>query len=312
LNNINNPEVPPLGGGGRTVIIIVGPTASGKTALSLQLAQYLNTSIISADSRQCYRELNIGVAKPGDEELNRVKHYFINSHSIIDNVTAQTFEQYALQAAYEIFEANLFAVAVGGTGLYIKAFCEGLDEIPAINSAVRESIIAQYSTGGIDWLQQQVMINDPAYWQTGEQQNPHRLIRALEVKFGTGQSITSFHKKQPVHRPFNIIKLGIDLPRNQLYDNINNRVDDMARRGLVDEVRSLTNFRHLNALQTVGYKEFFDFFDGKLSVDNAINAVKTNTRHYAKRQLTWFRKDPSIIWKPAFSMDFIKSITKNR
>lgn len=300
----NNPVV-------KTVFIIVGPTASGKTALSLQLAQHLNTSIISADSRQCYRELNIGVAKPTEEELSRVKHYFINSHSIHDNVTAQTFERYALQVADEIFGVNPFVVMVGGTGLYIKAFCEGLDDIPVIDGSVRENIIAQYSAAGMDWLQQQVIVNDPEYWQTGEQQNPHRLIRALEVKLGTGHSITSFQKKQPVIRPFNIIKLGIDLPRNQLYDNINHRVDEMVRLGLTKEAESLLEFRHFNALQTVGYKEFFDFFNGKLSVNEAINAVKTNTRHYAKRQLTWFRKDPAIIWKPAFSMDFIKNLLKN-
>lgn len=290
-----------------TVIIIVGPTASGKTALALQLAQYLNTSIISADSRQCFKELNIGVAKPSDEELALVKHYFINSHSIADNVTAQTFEQYALQAANEVFANNRYVVMAGGTGLYIKAFCEGLDEMPAIDIQLRNSIITQYDQHGLGWLQQQVQQEDPVYWQAGEQQNPQRLMRALEVKLGTGRSITSWQTRQPVKRPFNIIKFGIDLPRAELYHNINRRVEVMMQKGLMAEVQSLVKYRHLNALQTVGYKEFFDFFDNKTSADEAVNAVKTNTRHYAKRQLTWFRKDTSIIWKPAFSTDLILS-----
>lgn len=291
-----------------TVIIILGPTASGKTALSLQLAQHLNTQIISADSRQCYRELNIGVAKPADDELKLVRHYFINSHYIKDTITAQTFEQYALRAAGEIFENSKYAVMVGGTGLYIKAFCDGLDEIPALDGQIRLNIINQYKIKGLAWLQQEVIENDPEFWQVAEQQNPHRLIRALEIKLGTGQSIMSFQKKQEVKRPFNIVKIGIDLPRNQLYHNINGRVDDMMKKGLEAEARFLLPFRHFNALQTVGYRELFDFFDGKSTLDKAVTNIKTNTRHYAKRQLTWFKKDPSILWKPHFTIDSILSL----
>lgn len=294
-----------------TVIIIVGPTASGKTALALQLARYLNTSIISADSRQCFRELNIGVAKPTAEELSLVKHYFINSHSITDNVTAQTFEEYSLQVASKVFASKRYLVMAGGTGLYIKAFCEGLDEIPAVDAGLRVNITAQYNQHGLAWLQQQVQQHDALYWQSGEQQNPQRLIRALEVKLGTGQSITSWQKKQPVKRPFNIIKFGIDLPRNELYNNINHRVNVMVQAGLEQEVKNLVQYRHFNALQTVGYKEFFNFFEHKISVEQAINEVKINTRHYAKRQLTWFRKDSAIIWKPALSVDFIISALQN-
>ncbi|HVX51875.1 MAG TPA: tRNA (adenosine(37)-N6)-dimethylallyltransferase MiaA [Chitinophagaceae bacterium] len=294
--------------GGNTVIIITGPTASGKTGLALQLAQCLGTDIISADSRQCYRELNIGVAKPTPEELRQVKHYFINSHSIQDNVTAQTFEQYALHAVQEIFSYNRFAVMAGGTGLYIKAFCEGLDAIPPVDESLRRDIIDRYNQLGIAWLQQQVAENDPVYWQTGEQQNPQRLMRALEVKLAAGTSITSFQKKKAVTRPFNIIKIGIDLPRNQLYHNINVRVDSMIKQGLQQEAYALLPYRHLNALQTVGYKEFFDLFDQKISVEEAIDEVKKNTRHYAKRQLTWFKKDAHIIWKAAFSLSFIESL----
>jgi len=290
-----------------TVIIIVGPTASGKTALSLQVAKHLGTSIISADSRQCFRELDIGVAKPTNEQLQQVKHYFINSHSIIDAVTAQTFEEYALHAADEIFKNSRFAVMVGGTGLYIKAFCEGLDEIPAIDEALRNSIIENYNNHGLQWLQQQVMETDSAFWQAGEKQNPHRLLRALQVKLGTGKSILNYQKKQPAKRPFNILKIGIDLPRPLLYTNIDTRVDEMVHSGLSNEAHNLLPYRRFNALQTVGYKEFFDFFDGKCTLEKAISNVKKNTRHYAKRQVTWFKKDPLIIWKPAFSMDFIES-----
>ncbi len=293
---------------GSTVIIIVGPTASGKTPLSLALAQYLNTEIISADSRQCFRELNIGVAKPSEEELQLVKHHFINSHSVYDTVNAQVFEQYALNAVDEIFKSNQYAVMVGGTGLYIKAFCDGLDEIPPVNDKIRDYITAQYQTNGLLWLQQEVMNNDPEFWKAGEQQNPHRLIRALEIKLGTGESILSFRKKKPVQRAFKIIKIGIDLSREQLYHNINKRVDDMIGKGLAAEVEALMPIRQLNALQTVGYKELFNFFDGKCSLEKAISQLKLNTRHYAKRQITWFKKDTSIYWEPIFdkgSIDFL-------
>lgn len=297
---------------GKTVLIITGPTASGKTALALQAAQALNTSIISADSRQCYRELNIGVAKPTLQDLNLVPHYFINSHSVTDSVTAQTFEQYALRAVAEIFTRSDYAVMVGGTGLYIKAFCEGLDEIPAVDETIRQNISTGYTTRGLAWLQQQVQQHDPIYWQAGEIQNPQRLMRALEVKLGTGLSITSFQKKQPVKRPFNIIKIGIDLPRPQLYNNIDIRVDEMEHAGLVAEVQNLLPYRHFNALQTVGYKEIFDFFDGNISVKEALKKVKINTHHYAKRQLTWFRKDTGIIWKPTFSADYIAALLNSQ
>jgi len=302
MENINRLEVPPIGGGGgveHSVIIIVGPTASGKTALSLKLAQQLNTDIISADSRQCFRELNIGVAKPTSEELQQVKHYFINSHSIYDVVNAQVFEQYALNAVDEIFTHNKYAVMVGGTGLYIKAFCEGLDEIPKIEEKIRQDIVNLYKTSGLAWLQQQVQVNDPEFWAVAEQQNPQRLMRALEIKMATGKSVLHFRKIKPVERPFNIIKMGISLPRHILYNNINTRVDDMIRSGLVEEGRAMLPNRQINALQTVGYKELFSFFDGACTLAEAIEQIKLNTRHYAKRQLTWFQKDGTVNWMAA-------------
>jgi tRNA dimethylallyltransferase len=280
----------------KTVIVIVGPTASGKTELSLELAAHFNTAIISADSRQCFRELNIGVAKPPPEALRSIKHYFIDSHSISDDVNAQCFEEYALDAVSEIFIKNDTAIMVGGTGLYIKAFCEGLDEIPAVDAAVRRSIVESYKKNGLSWLQNEVREKDPAFFRSGENKNPQRLMRAFEVIVATGRSITSFRTSQKKARPFRIIKLGINLSKEKLVANIDARVDAMISAGLVDEVRALLPYRDLNALQTVGYNEVFSFLDGQLSLEQATPQIKSNTRKYAKRQLTWFKKDTSITW----------------
>jgi tRNA dimethylallyltransferase len=278
----------------KRVIVIVGPTASGKTALSIELAKRYHTDIISADSRQCYKELNIGVAKPPGEALRSIRHYFINSHSIQDEVNAEVFEQYALNAADEIFSRNDTAIMVGGTGMYIKAFCEGLDEIPPVDTAIRNEIIKAYKEKGLAWLQDEIQKKDPAFWQQAEQQNPQRLMRALEVINSTGISVTHFRTKQKKEHPFRIIKLGIFLPKQQLHYNIERRVDEMIAEGLVDEVRSLYAYKGLNALQTVGYKEMFDYIDGKNTLDEAILKIKQNTRQYAKRQVTWFKRDRSI------------------
>jgi len=293
-----------------TIIIIVGPTASGKTSLSLQLAQYLNTNIISTDSRQCFKELNIGVAKPANEELERVKHYFINSHSIFENVTAQTFEQCALKAAEEIFKHNKYAVMAGGTGLYIKAFCEGLDEIPDVDEIIRKEIIEEYNNKGLLWLQNEVKKKDPLFWQAGEQQNPQRLMRALEVFLSSGKSITTFRTQVKKERSFNIIKVGLDISKEQLHSNIDTRIDEMIENGLVNEVESLWTYKNLNALQTVGYKEIFEYFEGSISLKDAIKKIKANTNQYAKRQMTWFKKDKSIYWIKAAQLPLLMSFVK--
>ena len=288
----------------KKVIIIVGPTASGKTALSLQLAKKYNTEIVSADSRQCFKELNIGVAKPSMEELHSVKHHFINSHSIHDNVNAAVFEQYALKVVNQIFEEKDVAIMVGGTGMYIKAFCEGLDEIPEIDATIRNEIISNYKKNGVEWLQNEIKKNDPDFWKQAEQKNPQRLMRALEIKKSTGVSIMQFRKNEKVKRDFEITKIGIDLPKNQLHQNIENRVDEMINGGLVAEVKSLENFKNLNALQTVGYKELFEYFDGTISLHEAIEKIKLNTRHYAKRQLSWWRTWPDVKWINYFYRDY--------
>jgi tRNA dimethylallyltransferase len=279
-----------------TCIVIVGPTAVGKTSFAIEIARHFNTEIISADSRQCYTELNIGVAKPSQQQLREVRHYFINSHSIHEDVNAKVFEAYALQSSEEIFSSHHVAVMTGGTGLYIKAFCEGLDEIPTIDTGIREEIISSYKTKGITWLQNEIRQHDPQFFSVGEIQNPQRLMRALEVKLSTGRSVLDFHTRQKIERSFSIIKLGLYLPTKELYAHINKRVDDMMRDGLADEARNLYSFKNLNALQTVGYKELFDHFDGKISLEEAVEQIKTNTRHFAKRQMTWFRRDMEIRW----------------
>ena len=236
------------------------------------------------------------MAKPNADDLNAVHHYFINSHSIHEDINAVSFEQYALQSVERIFEKNASAVMVGGTGLYIKAFCEGLDEMPKVDESIRKQIQQQYAVKGLEWLQEELKKKDPAFWQIAEQQNPHRLIRALEVWESTGRSISSFHQHSKTERPFNIIKIGLVLPKEELYKNINTRVDEMIEQGLPEEARSLLPYRSLNALQTVGYKELFDYFDEKIALQKAIEEIKRNTRHYAKRQMTWFKKDDSIKW----------------
>ncbi len=280
----------------KSCIIIVGPTAVGKTSLAIDLAKYFNTAIISADSRQCYKELNIGVAKPSTEQLQKVKHYFINSHSVTDKVNAKVFEAYALQNIHKIFKDHDVSVMVGGTGLYVNAFCDGMDEIPEINSDIRRTIVTNYNNGGYEWLKDEVKKNDPFYFSKGEIKNPQRMMRALEVKFSTGRSITEFYRNKKQKRDFKIIKIGLELPREHLYKNINNRVDEMMNAGLLEEVKSLSSYKNLNALQTVGYKELFDHLDGKLSLYDAVEKIKMNTRHYAKRQITWFKKDKEVKW----------------
>jgi tRNA dimethylallyltransferase len=281
---------------GKTVIIIAGPTAVGKTAVAVELARTLQTEIISADSRQCYRELKIGVARPSEEELQLVPHHFIASHSIHEKLDAAVFENYALQKAAQIFQHHDYAVMVGGTGLYLRAFCEGMDAIPSIPEEIRNEISQAYAQQGLAWLQQQVQQLDPQFYREGEIQNPRRLMRALEVFKASGKSILSFRKGVAAERPFQIIKFALNIPREQLHRHINKRVEGMMEAGLLAEVESLVPYQHLNALQTVGYKELFDYLNGQCTLADAVADIKTNTRQYAKRQLTWFRKDTSYTW----------------
>jgi tRNA dimethylallyltransferase len=289
----------------KTVIIVAGPTAVGKTSVAIALATHFHTEIVSADSRQCFKELNIGVARPSAEELKTIKHYFIASHSIQDEVNAVVFEKYALEKVHEIFKSHDVAVMVGGTGLYIKAFCEGLHEIPATDAAIRKKIFLSYEQRGLTWLQQEIKEKDPEFYQRGEIKNPQRLLRALEVVESTGQSILSYRNAETAKRNFNIVKIGLELPKEELHSNINSRVDAMIKNGLLHEVNQLSSFKDLNALQTVGYSELFEYLDKRISLEDAIEQIKKNTKQYAKRQLTWFRKDKEVTW---FSPADIKKI----
>jgi len=294
----------------KLAIVITGPTASGKSDLALALARYFQTSIISADSRQCYRELNIGTAKPPASALAEIKHYFINSHSIHDNVNAGLFEKLALSYADEIFQQASVAIVCGGTGLYVKAFCEGLDQIPPVPSDVREQLRHMYAANGLSWLQEQVRKKDPAFYQQTDVRNPHRLLRALEVREATGQSILNFQQQTPHPRSFQILKIGIQLPRNELHQRIAVRVKQMIEEGLFEEAASLRAFRSHPALQTVGYREIFDWMEGKYSREEAIQQIIFHTRQYARRQLTWFRRDRDIHWIDAPDPDKALQLVK--
>jgi len=281
-----------------TVILIAGPTASGKTGLAVRLARQFRTEIISSDSRQCYREMNIGVARPSVKELASVKHHFIASHSVKDNLHAAFFEQYALEKTEELFRDHDTVIMAGGTGLYIKAFCEGLDEMPPVAAGIRQKIMEGYEKHGLEWLQKEIALKDPLFYQQGEIKNPRRIMRALEMAEATGRSILTFRKQESLKRDFTVIKIALDLPREELQENISVRTEQMFASGLIEEVSSLRPYKDLNALQTVGYKEVFEHLEGKLTLEETIRQVKQHTRQYAKRQLTWFRKDKDFRWFP--------------
>lgn len=283
--------------GNHLALIIVGPTASGKTDLSLKLAKHFNTSIISADSRQCFREMNIGTAKPSNDELSQIQHYFINSHSISDHVDAAVFEKYALNAISEIFAHHSIGIISGGTGFYVKTFCEGIDEMPVIDPKIREQVKNEFLDKGVEYLQQTLCAIDPLFMNTSlETKNPSRLMRALEFYIQTGKSIMEFRKGSPQKRAFRIQKIGIQWPKELLYERINVRVDRMLHDGLLNEVEALIPFRNNPSLQTVGYQELFDHIDGKVSLNEAVEKIKQHTRNYAKRQMTWFRKEQDVHW----------------
>jgi tRNA dimethylallyltransferase len=274
----------------KTCIIVAGPTAVGKTRYGIELAQKYHTSIISGDSRQCFKELNAGVAKPTEEQLRAVKHYFINTHSIDQAVNAKIFEEYALAAVREIFEKNDVAILVGGTGMYLKAFSHGLDAIPDVPGDIRDKIKEQFANQGITWLSDEIRRQDPEYYSAGEIQNPQRMMRALEVKIATGKSILGYRSGREQRRDFDIRRILLEMPSGQLYARINQRVDQMMADGLLREAEELFPHRHLNALQTLGYREMFDYIEGRVSLTEAVEKIKINTRHYAKRQLTYFKK----------------------
>ncbi|MFL2576777.1 MAG: tRNA (adenosine(37)-N6)-dimethylallyltransferase MiaA [Flavobacteriales bacterium] len=280
----------------KKLIVLLGPTASGKTSLSIEIAQKLNTEILSCDSRQFYKELKIGAAPPSKEELAIVKHHFIHHLSIDENYSIGQFEKDAIKKITELFKAHNYLLLVGGSGLYIDVICNGIDNIPNISKNVREKINNEYEKNGITWLQEKIKKIDPDFYKSADINNPQRLKRCYEVFHQTGKRFSTFHKKEKKKRNFEIIKIGIKTDREQLYKKINTRVDKMIKNGLVNEAELLKKFRKKNALNTVGYKELFNYFNQNIELDIAIEEIKKNTRRLAKRQLTWFRKDKNIHW----------------
>lgn len=279
-----------------TLICIVGPTAIGKTSLSLKLADYFSTEIVSADSRQFYEEMNIGTAVPSEIELTQAKHHFIQHISIQEDYNVGKFEEDAIQVLHKIFESNSKAILVGGSGLYQKAITEGLDSFPEIPLEIRKKYTTILEKDGIEKLQALLKEKDPETYNSIEISNPRRITRALEVIEVSGKSFVYFQNQAKKQRKFDVIKIGLDAPREVIYKRIEKRVDMMMEQGLLKEVKKLYPSRHLNALQTVGYKELFSYFDGELSLADAILEIKKNTRRFAKRQLTWFKKDTDIQW----------------
>ena len=279
-----------------TLITVVGPTAIGKTALSIQLANYFNSSIISCDSRQFYKEMAIGTAVPDEDELAAATHYFIQNRSIFDEYNVGQFEKDALATLDDLFQENSIQIMVGGSGLYVNAVLDGLDDFPDVNPSIRKELTDQLEEKGIDFLQEKLKKLDLESYKSIAIENPQRLIRALEICIGTKKPYSSFKNKPKTERNFNSIKIGLTAERPILYDRINKRVDLMIDKGLLEEAKNLYEYRHLNALQTVGYKELFSYFNGDFTKEFAISEIKKNTRRFAKRQLTWFRKDEDILW----------------
>lgn len=282
--------------GNSTLLLISGPTAIGKTSVAIDVASFFGCEIISADSRQFYQELKIGTAAPTLHQMNAVKHHFVGNLSLTDNYNVSLFENEVLSLLPELFAKSNFVVMVGGSGLYIKAVCDGIDELPDVDDELRNSLHQQLKNEGIASLRTQLQKLDPEYYNKVDLANPNRIMRALEVCLITGKPYSALRKQSKAHRDFRIIKIGLNLPREELHERINQRVDQMVQQGLIDEARSFYPQRELNALNTVGYKELFDHFDGKCGLEDAIERIKTNTRRYARRQITWFRREADIVW----------------
>jgi tRNA dimethylallyltransferase len=278
------------------LIVIVGPTAVGKTDLSLRLAKQFKCSIVSADSRQLFREMNIGTAKPSVRDLEEVPHYFINSHSIRDDYSVGKYEEEAVKLLEGLFQKNNIQILVGGSGLYVKAVCEGFDEFPDTDPSIRASLNKTFETEGLIPLLHELYSKDPEYFEIVDRANVHRIIRALEVFRQTGIPFSAYRKNIRKERPYKIIKIGIHCDRKELYRRIDERMDQMIKDGLLEEAKQLYTFKDKPALQTVGYSEIFDFIDGKQDWEETVRLLKRNSRRYAKRQMTWFNKDKEIVW----------------
>jgi tRNA dimethylallyltransferase len=280
----------------KTLIVITGPTAVGKTALCLDLATHFGIPIINADSRQIYRELKIGTARPTEEQMQQVKHYFVGTLGLEDYYSASLFEQQVLELLSQLFQTHDYALMAGGSMMYIDAVCDGIDDIPTIDDETRALMKRRLAEEGLEQLCEDLKRLDPEYYEIVDRQNPRRVVHALEICTMTGQTYTSFRRREKRERPFRIIKIGLNREREELYDRINQRVDEMMANGLLEEVKAMYPKRSLNALNTVGYKELFDYLEGRWTLDEAVERIKGNTRRYARKQLTWYKKDEQIHW----------------
>jgi tRNA dimethylallyltransferase len=298
-----------------TLIILLGPTGVGKTDISIEIARYFGCEIISADSRQFFREMKIGTAVPSEEQLREIKHHFTGFISVREYYSSNNYERDVLEILPGIFRKKNLALVTGGSGMYIDALCEGIDDIPDTDYRIREKYNRKYREEGIEGLRLELKLLDPEYYKKVDLKNPKRIIRALEICETTGYPYSSFLTKQKKERDFSILKIGLERPRGELYDRINSRVDEMVACGLEEEARSLSGLREFNALNSVGYKEFFDFFDGKTTREKAVELIKRNTRRFAKRQMTWWSKDKEIRWfnagDPGKIISYIEEIIGN-
>lgn len=296
----------------KTLIVITGPTAVGKTALCLDIAKHFGIPIINADSRQIYRELKIGTAAPTEEQLRMVRHYFVGNLALADYYSASLYEEQVMQLLQdELFLHSDYALLAGGSMMYIDAVCNGIDDIPTVDEQTRQMLKQRLSDEGLEALVEELRRLDPEHYEIVDRKNPRRVVHALEICLMTGRTYTSFRKNEQKQRPFQIIKIGLNCEREELYQRINERVDQMMHDGLLDEVQRLSPFRQMNALNTVGYKELFTYLDGKWSLEEAVERIKGNTRRYARKQLTWYKKDPLITWfHPDDKTSILKHITK--
>lgn len=296
----------------KSLIVIVGPTGIGKTDLSIDIAKEFNTEIISSDSRQVYKELKIGTAVPTDDQLKKVKHHFIGNISIYDYYNASMFEEEVLGTLKDLFINQDYVVMTGGSGMYINAVCDGIDYLPTIDQKLRDDLIKKYEEEGIESIRLQLKMLDPVSYTKIDLKNPKRMLKALEVSIQTGKPYSSFLNDTKKKRDFNIIKIGLQRDRQELYERINTRVDQMVEEGLIEEAKRFYKDRHLNSLNTVGYKELFDCFAGNITQEKAIELIKRNSRHYAKRQISWFSRDKEIVWfhpeKEEKIIEFINSV----
>ena len=293
------------------LIVITGPTAVGKTELCMELAQWLNVPIINADSRQMFRELKIGTAAPTDKQLQQVRHYFVGNLSISDYYSASMYEQDVNKLLAELFTTSNYALLTGGSMMYIDAVCNGIDDIPTVDETTRQLMKQRLAEEGLEALVEELKQLDPEHYEVVDRQNPRRVVHALEICHMTGKTYTSFRKAEKKQHPFQIVKIGLNRDRSELYERINLRVDKMIQNGLVDEARNLTSYRHANALNTLGYKELFNYFDGIWNLDEAIERIKGNTRRYARKQLTWFKRDATMRWFHSNDVELIKNYISN-